>query len=293
MPPKRSHFRVGAALWALVIVQVIWRLTCFTWLPLNLSTWPGAGFECSALAFTGLLAAWFVLADGNTWRRGVGCMTVYSVLRCAQDTGVVAHSWPRGYSGVKNDLYIFRTAEDEVLYCAFVFALVVRALSGWRITRCEPATPGAGRLQFRLSHLLAFTGLVAVLFALARAEWFQKAGDEGFGEHQIIFLHSVTIALASIPALIILRPTQRWWRIALVFIAWASMPLLISGYFLFAQWFPWDWGIVQHLVTVVIGAALTAITSALVARWCGFRLQPTGSEVKRTLPDRLALPTTE
>jgi hypothetical protein len=277
MPPKRNPLRIGPALWALVFVQVVWRFACFTWQPLNLSTWPGAGFECSAIASTGLLAVWFILADGNTWRRGVGCMAVYAVLRFAQDAGICCRHWLTGRGDISNEVYIFRTAEDQTLYCAIVLALAVRLLSSWRITRAAPVEE-TGQLQFRLAHLFALMGIVAVLFALARAEWFQTAGDEGYGEHQIIFLHSVTIALASFPALVILRPKRRWWRIALMFVAWASMPFWISGYFLFAQWFPWDWDIVQHLVTVVLGTALTSIASALVARRSGFRWQTTGEE---------------
>lgn len=294
MPPSVNHLSIGPALWIFVLVQIVWRFGCFSWQPLNLVTWPGAGFECSALAFTGLLDVWFVLADGNTWRRGVGCMAVYVVLRFVQDMGIVAHSWPTGYGRVDNAVYIFRTAEDETLVCTLVLALAVRLLSSKRVTRAaSSAVTDEAPFQFRLAHLLALTGVVAVLFALARAEWFQKAGHDGFGEHQIIFLHSVTIAVTIFPALIVLRPRVRVLSIAAMFGTWASMPFFISGYFHFAQWFPWEWELVRHLVTIVVGTALTSLAAALVARWSGFRWQTMSGKAKEKLPNRIVLPRIE
>lgn len=296
MKPKRNDQRLGLALGVLVAVHLLWRLVCFSWQPLNLTTWPGAAFEASALAATGLLVIWLVLRSGNIWWRAVVCLGLYIAFRLLQDGGVMLHYWRTGKGRGDLEIIIFRTVEDDVLYCTIVLALALRLMTGYRIAKVEqPSAVAAATpvIQFRLLHLLILTGVIAGLLGLARAAWFQTAGDAGYGEQQIIFLHAVTIALAMFPALIMLLPERRWASSLAMILTWIGMPSLIAFYFHYARWFPWDWDIVQHLTTIVLGTSIASLLSAQVARRSGFRFYAPVAVSRAKWPENLLPPTVE
>lgn len=289
---KTTDARLGLGLWGLVVIHLLWRLLCFTVQPLNLFTWPGAAFESSALASSGLLVIWLVLADGELRRRAVGVLAIYVGFRSLQDAGVLLHSRNAGFSPADAEINIFRFAEDEVVCCSVVLAFAVRWLTGLRISRNYSRDAAAVLPQFRLIHIFLLTAVVAILFGLARSTWFGTLGAGGFGEHQIIFLHAVTIALALFPALLILLPKPRWWSRLLMFVTYAVLPLAVAGFFHFS-WVPWEWPIVNHLTTVVVGTFVTASLSATIARWSGFRLGVPMVAPRPKLPEKLQFPEAE
>lgn len=292
MKSKPADARLGLGLWGLVVIHLMWRLVCFTAQPLNLSTWPGAGFEASAFAASGLLVIWLVLAEGDLRWRTVGVLAIYAGFRGLQDAGVLLHSRGNGFSGAHTEIAIFRFADDEAICCSFVLALAVRWLTGLQISRNYKRDAAAALPQFRLIHIFLLMAVVAALLGLARSTWFQQLGAGGFGEHRIIFLHAVTIALALFPALLILLPKQRWWSRLLMLISYAALPLVVVGYFHFS-WFPWEWQIVKHMTTVVVGTFVAAGLSATIARWSGYRLCVPAVATRAKLPEKVQFPGAE
>jgi hypothetical protein len=249
--------------------HLLWRLQAFVWMPLNLSTWPGACFEASAIASGGCLAIWLVLADGVWWRRFLAAGLIYAGMRLSQDAGVMLHHW-RLQQVTTMELEIFREADFQTVGGSFVAALLLRWLTGWRLTHMPAdATPP----QFKLVQLFGVTGMVAVLFAVARSKWFKDFADTDSG---IIFLHSSTITLAILPALCFLL-SRPLWTVPLTVFIWLLAPVLISGYYHVADWFPfYEWELIRHIFTTVIGPAVTATSLAIGLRHAGYRL--------RTLP---------
>lgn len=269
---------------AFVLAHLAWRLGCFSWGALNLGDLPGACFEASAIASSGLVVIWLVLSETPLRRRVVRAGLFYVGLRLMLELGLIVHAWRINQREIEFERVIFRFVEDEVIVATLVFALSLRRLTGWRIRRPEPAAePWQSPVQFRLLHLFLLTGVISLLFGLARSKWFQTLGAEGFAVHQILFLHAITIALTIVPAVIVLLP-RPGWLLVLMFAVWIALPFVIAGYFAFVGWFPLEWEMVRHLATTVFGPACVAGGSALVLRACGFRLQPARPARQRNWP---------
>jgi hypothetical protein len=267
---------------AIVLTNLLWRLFCFAWCPLNFETWPGAAFEASAIASSGMLAIWLVLGDGSLPRRIIGIGLSYLGLRLAMDLGVFWHGYRLQQPGMSLELefHIFRRVEDEVVACCLVLAIAYRLLSGWRITRRPTADNSAAQMQFRLIHLFVLTAVVSFLFAIAKSDWIHELS----AEDQIMFWHAAAIVLAIFPALIIFLPQPRWWLILLMIATWAALSPLIACYFDFAGWLDMRFILLRHLFTTVLGPAVVTSATALALRRAGYRLQPLPIPVKRLLP---------
>ena len=75
-------------------------------------------------------------------------------------------------------------------------------------------------------------------------------------------------------------------------VSYAVLPLVVAGFFHFS-WFPWEWPIVNHLTTVVLGTFVTAALSATIARWSGYRLCVPVVATRAKLPEKLQFPVAE
>jgi len=282
---KQTQPAHSAWLQRILFAQLAWRFTAFVWFPLSLQTWPGAVVEASAIASTGCVVAWLAMGDGPLRQRVVQAGLLYIALRLLQDLGVLLHAYRLHQTWEVYELEILRRVEDQTLACSVVLFIAIRSLTGWRIVRHSPANQiSAVRLQFQLLHLFLLTGLVALLFGVARADWFEEFSQ---GDTGVLFLHAITIALAIVPALVILLQRPRAGAILLLLLIWGLEPIAIAGYFHFAEWFPFEWEVVRHLITTVAGPAAAATTFAFALRWSGYRLCSVPARTKRQLPDRI------
>jgi hypothetical protein len=161
-----------------------------------------------------------------------------------------------------------------------VILLILSKLVGWKILNTrQAATTGAPLNQFSLKYLLILMTGCAILLSVGRLfatkqSWTTSGSTRSFVDNVITPIGFISLAMIPaivVPLLVLSRRPPVRVMVILAF-AWAALTWLAVETIYALAGPPSKSEIAKAVVYLQMGAAAAGIISALVARYCGFRL---------------------
>jgi hypothetical protein len=221
-----------------------------------------------------LLASWAVLARQSFYYRLLWALLICTYLSFADDLGVT------------QQMQRTRPAETIVANLSLFVAslpilLLVRSLSGWRITgpAAQEAEPAYRSSHYGIHHLMILTAIVALACGLVRSLLImQKSGfpyPSLSGLVVIIGLNLYVLFPVCVVPWLTLAEGQTGHASGLFTIIVTAVFDIVSLIVVLGMYFPLRPFVAEGIVrclSMQVGAILSAMIAALVLRYCGFKL---------------------